>query len=375
MGDLSTTPLVRADSTVMIYPRGEVLPPQGAEIQPVAPGLPAAGIPLDQFRPDDPLFDTAQEALEYKDAARSPATNRAYASDFRLFAAWCGQAGLVSLPATISTIGLYMTDLATGGAKVSTISRKLAAISFRHKEEKLPSPCSMKADRQLAQVYAGIRKTTGTKQEGKAAVTLKLIRRMVDIVEGGPLTASRDRALILIGFAGGLRRSELAGIRFEHLQWHSSGSGITITLPRSKTDQEGQGREVEIVRGSQPESTPLAECTCPVRALDQWLRQAGIDSGPVFRKVNRGENVQKAALNPASVAWILKRALGRAGVRDLDRYGAHSLRAGFATTAFDNGVPEFKIRQQTGHKTSRMLEKYIRSEQKARQEAASSLGL
>jgi hypothetical protein len=91
-----------------------------------------------------------------------------------------------------------------------------------------------------------------------------------------------------------------------------------------------QGREVEIARGSQPENTPLAECTCPVRALDQWLRQAGIDSGLVFRKVNRGENVQKAALNPASVAWILKRALGRAGVRDLYLYGAHSLRAGFA---------------------------------------------
>jgi integrase len=104
------------------------------------------------------------------------------------------------------------------------------------------------------------------------------------------------------------------------------------------------------------------------------LRQAGIESGPLFRKVNRGENGQKAALNPASVAWILKRALGRAGVRGLDRNGAHSQRAGFATTAFDNGVPEFKIRQQTGHKTSRMLEKYIRFEQKARQEAASVSG-
>jgi integrase len=359
----------------MIFPEGEVLPPRAPEIRPVDPALPAAGIPLGEFREGDPLFETAQEALGYKEAARSPATKRAYASDFRHFEAWCSQAGLNPLPATISTIGLYMTDLAAGGAKVATIGRKLAAISFQHKEQKLPSPCSMKADRELAQVYAGIRKTTGTKQEGKVAVTLKLIRRMLDIEEAGPLTASRDRALILIGFAGGLRRSELAAIRCEHLQWHSNGSGITITLPRSKTDQEGQGREVEIVRGGQPESTPLAECTCPVRALDQWLRQAGIASGPAFRKVNRGENVQKTALNPASVAWILKRALGRAGVRDLHNYGAHSLRAGFATTAFDNGVPEFKIRKQTGHKTSRMLEKYIRSERMARQEAASSLGL
>jgi site-specific recombinase XerC len=146
-------------------------------------------------------------------------------------------------------------ELALSGAKVATISRKLAAISFRHKEEKLPTPCSMKADRELAQVYAGIRKTTGTKQAGKAAVNLNLIKRMVDTMEG-TLTASRDRVLVLIGFAGGLRRSEVAGICFEHLQLHSSGSGITITLPQSKTDQERQGREVEIARGSQPENTP-----------------------------------------------------------------------------------------------------------------------
>jgi hypothetical protein len=169
MGDLGTAALVSTDVTGRIYPPGEVLPPQASEIQPVAPGVPAAGIPLDGFHPDDPLFETAQEALGYKEAARSPATKRAYGSDFRLFEEWCGQAGLGSLPATISTIGLYMTDLAAGGAKVSTISRKLAAISFRHKEEKLPSPCSMKADRELAQVYAGIRKTTGIKQEGKAS--------------------------------------------------------------------------------------------------------------------------------------------------------------------------------------------------------------
>lgn len=348
------------------------MPPQVAGIGPIGTKLPTAGIPFEQFGPDDPLYETAQDALEYKEAARSPATRRAYESDFRLFAEWCALAGLEPLPATTSTIGLYISDLAGNGARVSTIGRKLASISACHKDGQLPSPCSMKANRRLAEVFRGIRVKKGTRQEGKEAVTLELIRRMVDTAEG-TLTASRDRALILIGFAGGLRRSELAGIRCEHLTWHARG--ITITLPRSKTDQEGQGREVEIARGAQPEHTPLAECTCPVGALEQWLRQANIMSGTVFRKVNRGENVQTAGLNPASVAWILKRALARAGVRDLLRFGAHSLRSGFATTAFGNGVPEFKIRQQTGHKTSRMLEKYIRSEQKARQEAASSLGL
>jgi hypothetical protein len=104
MGDLSTAAMVREDVTGRIYPEGEVLPPQASEIQSVAPGVPAAGIPLDGFRPDDPLFDTAQESLGDREAVRSPTTKRAYESDFRLFEAWCGQAGLGSLPATISTI-------------------------------------------------------------------------------------------------------------------------------------------------------------------------------------------------------------------------------------------------------------------------------
>jgi integrase len=153
----------------------------------------------------------------------------------------------------------------------------------------------MKADRELAQVYAGIRNTTGTKQEGKAAVTLKLIRRMVDIVEGGSLTASRDRALILIGFAGGLRRSELAGIRFEHLQWHSSGSGKRDHDYAAQVEDRPGGAG----KGSRDRARQSARAYAAIRmhlprtALDQWLRQAGIASGPVFCKVNFGENVQK----------------------------------------------------------------------------------
>jgi integrase len=159
-----------------------------------------------------------------------------------------------------------------------------------------------------------------------------------------------------------------------NLQPHARG--ITITLPRSKTDQEGHGWEVEIARGCQPENTPLADCTCPVRALDQWLRQAGIESGPLFRKVNRGGKRAESRPEPGLGGVDPEKGIGaHRRRRPPTLWRAHSLRAGFAATAFDTGVPEFKIRQQTGHKTSRMLEKYIRSEQKARQEAASSLGL
>lgn len=109
--------------------------------------------------------------------------------------------------------------------------------------------CLRRSGRCFAQVYASIRKTRGIKRAGKAPVNLKLIKRMVDTVVG-TLTAARDRALILIEFADGLRRSELARICFEHLEWHSIGSGITITPPKSKTNQERQGREVEIAHGS-----------------------------------------------------------------------------------------------------------------------------
>ena len=373
MGDLSVIGIGKADAQeTRIAPEGEILPPRPGEAAIDRPARAGKGIPFAHFQPGDPLYAMAQQALGYLQAAQSPATARAYDSDFRLFAAWCGQVSLKPLPATTSTIGLYLTHLAEKGQKVATIARKLAAISSWHQANDLASPCSMKADRQLAALYAGIRRTQGTKQSAKAAITVDLLKRMLDNVEG-PLTAARDRALLLIGFAGGLRRSEIAGIHIEHLRSHAHG--FTITLPTSKTDQEGQGREVEIVRSSQPQEMPLGESTCPVRALDQWIRQANIQSGPVFRKVTRGENVQKTGLNPASVAWILKRALDRAGIRNLGRFSAHSLRAGFATTAYENGVPEFKIRQQTGHRSARMLEKYIRSNEKARRDAAGNLGL
>lgn len=373
MGDFGAGAIVRVDvGRGMIHPEGTVIPPRPIGIQQIPSSLPATGVPFEQFRPGDPLYETAQDALGFKEASRSPATKRAYETDFRLFVQWCALVGLEPLPATTSTIALYITHLANEGLKVATINRKLAAISHWHKDKGVVSPCSLKADRRLSEVYAGIRRDKGTKQEAKDAITVKMIRRMVDSVEG-TLTAARDRALILVGFAGGLRRSELAGIHCEHLTRHSRG--YTISIPKSKTDQEGQGREVEIAYGRQPENTPLSECTCPVRALEQWLRQANIKDGPVFPKVSRGENVQKAALHPGSIAGIVKRALKRAGVHDVNRFGAHSLRAGFATTAYKNGVPELKIRQQTGHKTNRMLEKYIRSEREARQEAAEGLGL
>ena len=179
---------------------------------------------------------------------------------------------------------------------------------------------------------------------------------------------------MLVGFSGGLRRSELAALRLEDLHRHKRG--ITLELPYSKTDQEGQGREVEIPCGAQPAGTPLAELTCPVRALEQWIAQANLKEGAIFRHVTAAQTI-RGALSARAIGEIVKRAFARAGLneKELTRYGAHSLRAGFATEAYQNGASELAIMRQTGHKSAAMVRRYIRAEKADRMAAASKLGL
>jgi integrase len=204
-------------------------------------------------------------------------------------------------------------------------------------------------------------------------MTLLILRKLLNHVDDD-LSGIRDHALILVGFAGGMRRSELASMRTENLQKHSHG--FTVFLPTSKTDQEGEGREVDLIRGSQPASTPAARLTCPVRSLERWLKAAKINSGPVFRHVTAAQTVRDG-LSGHSVGWIIKRAFKRAGftAAELERLSAHSLRAGFASVAYRHGAKELDIMRQTGHTTIGMVRKYIREEHKQRLAAARKLGL
>jgi integrase len=360
-----------------IDPVGAQTPPRGTVLPPVENGhtdrRPAGqGALVSGLAPGDPLYETARAAQNFAKAARSPATRRAYNSDWKDFAAWCAENALESLPAAPSTVALYLSAQAAKGRKPATITRKLTSISTAHRRAGHPSPCD-RTHLVVTETLQGIRRTLGTRQVGKEPVTVELLRKAIGAAEG-TLTASRDRALLLVGFAGGMRRSELAALRIEHLRWHRKG--ITVFLPSSKTDQEQQGREVELPLGIQPAETHLSELTCPVRALDQWLRQASIKEGPVFRKVTHAQTVC-GGLGAHSVGWIVKRALGRAGLsgRELARYGAHSLRAGFATEAYGNGASELAIMRQTGHRSSAMVRKYIRADRQDRQTAAGKLGL
>jgi integrase len=347
----------------------EILPPATGNLAlaRIAPGGGAA-VGLPELPPGDPLYETAQAAHQYMEAAKAQATRRAYSSDWRHFAAWCEANGLDSLPATPSTVALYLTSLAKPGEgekprKAATITRRLTSINAAHKEKGLDSPATMN-HRLVADTLHGIRRSLGVAQARKKPLTRDRIVKLLGALEG-PIAAARDKALLLIGFAGSLRRSELAALKVEEITWHRKG--ITLLIPRSKTDQEGEGREVEILLG-------VHDQTCPVMALENWLKVSGVKAGQVFRRVGQHGNVG-AGLDKDSIGRIVKRLVRRAKLANPESYGGHSLRAGFVTEASANGATDRQIMKQTGHKSIAMVHRYAREDQKDRQAAAGKLGL
>lgn len=307
------------------------------------------------------LATTVAEAEAYYAQARSAATLRAYRADWRAFATWCAAHQLAALPAAPETIALYITEQARR-AKVSTITRHLASISQAHKEQRHESPTRAAV---VQNVLKGIRRAKGTAPAQKAAAEIATIRAMVATLDT-TLQGIRDRAVLLVGFAGAFRRSELAGLSVADVEF--TNDGVVITLPRSKTDQEGEGMLKGIPYGSTP-------ATCPVRALRAWLDAGGITAGPLFRSVWKGgRRLRPTALNDRAIAEVVKRAAAAAGY-DPARFSGHSLRAGLATTAGAMGVDERTIMEQTGHKTTTMVRRYIRRGALFRNNAAAKVGL
>jgi len=265
------------------------------------------------------------------------------------------------MPAIPQTVALYLTDRAAT-LKTSSLARRLTVINRAHQAKGCPSPATMD-NAVVSEVWKGIKRTKGTAQHGKKPLlTLDLRRIVADLSEG--LQGVRDRALLLCGFAGGSRRSELAALRVEDLE--DSPDGLVVRLQRSKTDQEGQGRLVALPYGSDPQ-------TCPVRAVRAWMEAGQITAGPLFRGINR-HGTLSAAMHPSSVAYIVKRCAGRAGLAVME-YAGHSLRSGLATQAAMNGASELSIMKQTGHRSLMTVRKYIREGSLFRDNAATKLGL
>lgn len=305
-----------------------------------------------------------QKVNEYVEASRSKNTRKAYANDWTSFTLFCETANVTPLPAAPDTVTAYIIHLVdVQGFKLSTVQRHLSSISVAHKTANYPSPTQTA---QVRTVLAGLRNTHGTAQHAKKAAVLDDVRRMVCKTDTTRI-GIRDRALLLIGFAGAFRRSELVALDIEDIEL--TKEGLTITVRRSKTDQEGRGRKVGIPYGSHLE-------TCPVRAWVEWrdmLTDHGITPGAAFRSIDRHGNI-KDRLSDKAVALIVKRHAEAAGL-DASDYAGHSLRSGFATTAGKAGVSERAIMKQLGHKSTAMVRRYIQDGQLFEDNAAAEIGL
>jgi len=301
-----------------------------------------------------------EQVRQYIRASKAESTLRGYQSDWRAFCAWCEGHGLCPLPASPETVAAYIAECA-GRLKVGSIQRRVNAIAEAHKAVGLESPTSTGIVRNTLK---GIKRTLGTAAVQKAPAVTEDIRAMLESVDTG-MIGLRDRALILLGFAGAFRRSELVSLDLPDLVF--SRDGLTVTLRRSKTDQEGVGRKIGVPYGSNPE-------TCPVRTLQAWLEETGVTSGSVFRALNRHGQIQPGRLSPIDVARIVKKLADRAGL-DAAKYAGHSLRAGHATAAARSGASERSIMNQTGHRSVQMVRRYIRDGSLFRENSAAKLGL
>lgn len=291
------------------------------------------------------LSPIAEQARAYVRASRSSRTREAYGGQWAHFSSWCEAHALVALPAKPETVAMYLSARAQDGRKVATLAQALAAISQAHKMAGHESP---RGHRVVQEAFKGIRRTHGSAPAQKAPVLNTQLRTMA---AGLPdtLPGTRDRALLLVGFAGAFRRSELVSLDVADLAF--TNEGITVLLRRSKTDQEGQGRKVGIPYGQ-------AAATCPVRSMQRWLELAGLAEGPIFRSVDRHGHTGDR-LGGQDVARIVKRAAAAAGL-DPKTFSGHSLRAGLATSAAKAGKAAHSIMKTTGHRSVAMVQKYIR---------------
>lgn len=261
----------------------------------------------------------SERAREYVHASKARNTQRAYQAAWREFQRYCELRHVASLPASPTTIVEYLTALAEQGQKVSTIQVKLAAITFAHRAHPDRNPAQTEPVRILMQ---GIRRTLGCAPVKKSPITRDELTRMLATL-GDSLQAKRDKAMLLVGFAGAFRRSELAGLNVDDVRF--GARDMLITLRRSKTDQDGEGitKRVPMLRDA---------TVCPVRALRDWLNTAQIKSGALFRAIDRWGHPRQGRLDDKTIAFVVKRAATSAGL-EARQFAGHSLRAGFATQA------------------------------------------
>lgn len=292
----------------------------------------------------DELEKLDQSSRKYAASARAASTRRAYQSAWTQFSKWCHSLGVERLPATPPVVRLYIAKLADEDYATTTISRRLTTIRQAHEVQGLADPT---ISPEVRQTWKGIRRELGTATQPKMALLLDDIRSMSRALPDDT-KGMRDRALILVGWVGALRRSEIAALDVGDVAFENSYA--VLHLGRSKTDQEGAGAYVKLTAG-------VEALTCPVRSLKTWLDEADIDGGPLFRGVDRWGNVLDGRISESTIARAIKSSATTIGI-DPAQVAGHSLRRGHVTQAARNGARKSTIRNQTRHSSDRMVETY-----------------
>ena len=285
--------------------------------------------------------------LEHSKAAN---TIRAYQSDFNDFRIFCSKNSFRSMPTDPKIVSLYLTQLSTNEAKMSTLKRRIVSIRVIHKlkghylDTKHPS---------IIENLMGIKRRKGSIQKGKKPLLINNLKEIIDAIDQQnkeEVKKLRDRAIILIGFSGGFRRNEIVSLDYEDLDFVQEG--LKINLRKSKTDQFGEG----FVKG-----LPYFDNSqyCPVVSMQKWIEISKINTGALFRRFNKGSNLSENRLSDQTVALLIKEYLKLVGI-DSKNYSGHSLRSGFATSAAESGAEERSIMAMTGHKSTEMVRRYIK---------------
>lgn len=343
----------------------------GAGLVPVV----TSGVPA-SHRPD--LAPGDRERVDaYAARAASPATLRAYRSDWALFCAWCEENSYRAMPAAPATVAAFLTLLAERGYSPAltksgrdratrnptplaraTIGRRLAAIVFAHRAAGMDPPTAQPDAARLDRALRAIRRDKRSEASArKRPADGDVLRDMLRGIAGDDLRACRDRALLAIGMAGAFRRSELVTITLARVEEDSRG--LLIRIPTSKTDQEGRGQSVAIPDGRRLE---------PVRHYRRWLACSGITEGPIFRKLTPQGRLTEQAMSAQGVALVVKDAARRAGY-PAELFSGHSLRAGFLTEAGRQNANLFKMREHSRHASIDMVAGYVRDHERFREHA------
>ena len=275
------------------------------------------------------------ETLKNLKSSKAANTLRAYEADYKDFGRFCIKHGFKSMPTDPKVVSLYLTHLSQT-SKFSTLKRRLASISVVHK---LSGHYIDTKHPMITENLMGIKRIKGSYQKAKKPILINDLKLIVDVIDKDKKEKNRlkNRALILVGFAGGFRRSELVAIVYEDVEFVMEG--VKIFVKRSKTDQSGEGMTKGIPYFSNPDY-------CPVISLKNWIEKSEIKSGKIFD------------MSDKSVALTIKKYTAIAGL-DSNKYSGHSLRSGFATSTAELGVEERSIMAMTGHKTTQMVRRYI----------------